>query len=219
MKTVAVIPIKMNNERTPGKNTKALSDGTPLIHLIQKTLLKCAVIDEIYVYCSRDEIREYLLPGVKYLKRSVEFDTPSADYIAMMKAFANDVAADVYTVTHATAPFILAESICSAVNAIQSGRFDSAFSVEKLQAFLWNNEAPLNYSLKKIPRTQDMMPIWKETCGIYAYNAHVINNLNQRIGDNPYMVEVSGIEAIDIDTPEDFMIADAVYSHMIKQNV
>lgn len=45
MKIVAVIPIKMNNERTPGKNTKALSDGTPLIHLMQNTLLKCADIE------------------------------------------------------------------------------------------------------------------------------------------------------------------------------
>lgn len=31
MKVVALVPIKMNNERTPGKNTKKLSDDIPLI--------------------------------------------------------------------------------------------------------------------------------------------------------------------------------------------
>ena len=36
MKTVAMIPIKLNNERVPGKNLKQFSDGTPLIKLIQK---------------------------------------------------------------------------------------------------------------------------------------------------------------------------------------
>lgn len=40
MKTVAFIPIKMNNERTPGKNTKRFSDGTPLIYFVQQKVLQ-----------------------------------------------------------------------------------------------------------------------------------------------------------------------------------
>ena len=36
MKVVALVPIKMNNERTPGKNTKRFHDGTPLIQCILK---------------------------------------------------------------------------------------------------------------------------------------------------------------------------------------
>lgn len=38
MKTVAFIPIKMNNERLPGKNTKGFSNGRPLISYILETL-------------------------------------------------------------------------------------------------------------------------------------------------------------------------------------
>lgn len=52
MKIVAVIPIKLNNERVPVKNIKCFSDGTPLICCIQSTLMKSKLIDEIYVYCS-----------------------------------------------------------------------------------------------------------------------------------------------------------------------
>ena len=40
MKTVAFVPIKLNNQRTPGKNTKKFDDGTPLITLFLKTLVK-----------------------------------------------------------------------------------------------------------------------------------------------------------------------------------
>jgi hypothetical protein len=32
-------------------------------------------------------------------------------------------------------------------------------------------------------------------------------------------VEVSEIEAVDIDEEEDFMIADAIYNHLIKKNL
>jgi CMP-N-acetylneuraminic acid synthetase len=38
MKTVAFVPIKMNNERLLGKNTKSFDNGEPLIYYILNTL-------------------------------------------------------------------------------------------------------------------------------------------------------------------------------------
>lgn len=56
MKTVAFVPIKLNNERVPGKNTKPLNDGTPLMTLIQRTLLKAQTVDEMGVYEKIEDI-------------------------------------------------------------------------------------------------------------------------------------------------------------------
>ena len=56
MKIVAFVPIKMNNERLPGKNTKSFDNGEPLIYYILDTLRKVNELDEIYVYCSSEEI-------------------------------------------------------------------------------------------------------------------------------------------------------------------
>ena len=72
MKTVAFIPIKLNNERTPGKNIKPFEDGTPLINFVQNSLLmlkKNGQIDEIYVYCSDEAIIPYMPQGLTFLKR------------------------------------------------------------------------------------------------------------------------------------------------------
>lgn len=217
MKTVAVIPIKMNNVRTPGKNTKPFSDGTPLIYLIQSVLLKASEVDEVYVYCSNEEIKKYLLPNVKYIKRDERFDTPQADVIKMMDIFSRIVEADIYVQAHATAPFLTSETIDRSVLHVKSGENDSAFAVTKLQDFLWKDGKPFNYSPKSIPRTQDMEPFWVETTGLYIYTKNVIQNLNRRIGDNPYLAEVTEIEALDIDTPLDFDIANAVYTGIIKE--
>lgn len=41
-----------------------------------------------------------------------------------------------------------------------------------------------------------------------------MNKYGRRIGDTPYMVEVSEIESMDIDEKEDFEIADAIYNHI-----
>jgi len=40
---------------------------------------------------------------------------------------------------------------------------------------------------------------------------------NYRLGSKPYIKEVSRIEAIDIDYPEDFDIANAIYKEVIKK--
>ena len=42
-------------------------------------------------------------------------------------------------------------------------------------------------------------------------------NLHRRIGEKPFIVEVGEIESVDIDEPEDFMIADAIFNHIIMK--
>ena len=55
-RVVAFVPVKLNNERLPGKNTKAFDGGKPLIQYILNTLKETRGIDEIYVYCSEEAI-------------------------------------------------------------------------------------------------------------------------------------------------------------------
>lgn len=210
MKVVALVPIKMNNERTPGKNTKYFDEGKPLIQYILKTLLECDEVDEIYVYCSREEIKEYLLPGIQYLKRDAKYDTSDADVNDMFYSFSKEIPADVYVLAHATAPFQLATTIDKGVAMVKSGLFDSAVAVKRIQEFMWKDGKPINYNTKKIPRTQDLPPVYMETTGLYIFTKEVIQKRRSRIGYRPYMLEVSKIEATDINDPIDFEIANAI---------
>lgn len=214
MKTIAFVPIKMNNERLPGKNTKKLSNGKPLISYILNTLLTVDNIDEIYVYCSNKDIKRYLPDGVKFLQRSTRLDSSTISFNEVLTSFADDVDADIYVLTHATAPFITKESFEKGIAAVKSGKYDSALSVEKLQEFLWKDGKPFNYNPINIPRTQDLQPYYMETCGMYIYTADLIKKEKRRVGNSPYLVEVSKIEACDINNPEDFIVADALASHV-----
>ena len=67
MKIVAIMPIKLENERLPGKNIKLLA-GKPLLHYQLEELLKVQRINERYVYCSDENIKNYLLPGIQFIK-------------------------------------------------------------------------------------------------------------------------------------------------------
>lgn len=215
MKTVAVVPMKLNNRRLPQKNTKAFTNGSPLCFYILSTLLSVKDIDEVYVYCSNPRITDYLPQEVKYLQRSETLDRDTTRMNEVLLRFAREVPADIYVMTHTTAPFIRRESIEQGLAAVLSGEYDSAFAVKKLQEFLWKDGKPFNYQLSDIPRTQDLEPFYKETSGFYIYRAEVMTEHSRRIGERPYLVEVGEIEGIDIDEPEDFAIADAVFNHLV----
>lgn len=217
MKIVAIVPMKLNNRRLPQKNTKSFTNGKPLCQYILDTLLTVNCIDETYVYCSDPSIQSYLPNGIKYLKRSSSLDRDTTKMNEILYCFAKEIPADIYVMTHTTAPFITKDSIEKGINAVLEAGHDSAFAAEKVQDFLWKNGLPVNYELDNIPRTQDLEPIYKETSGFYIYKNEVISKLNRRIGNNPFIVEVNEIESIDIDEPEDFILADAVYNYMLMK--
>ena len=84
-----------------------------------------------------------------------------------------------------------------------------------MQDFLWKDGKPFNYELDNIPRTQDLPALYQETSSFYIYKKEVMTKMNRRIGEEPFIVEISEIESIDIDEPEDFEIADAVFNYRL----
>ena len=220
MKTIAYIPVKLNNQRTPGKNIKPFSDGTPLLSFVQSSLLRLkekGKIDAVYIYCSSDEIKPYLLDGVEFLRRPKELDLSETRGRQIYEAFFNQVDADIYVLAHATSPFVTSEHIEQCIEKVQSGKYDSAFCAKKLQNFLWKDNKPLNFDLENPLRTQDMSPIYMELSTPYVYTRETWTKYNSRSGVHPYICECSEIEAIDIDYPEDFNLADIVYTNILKK--
>ena len=209
MKTTAVIPIKLQNERLPGKNTKLLGDK-PLIHYIQESLLASDGIDEIYTYCSNPEITEYLLSGVRFLKRDEILDLPTSNFTQIFSSFMSDVDSDIYVYAHATAPFVTVHTINECISVVKSGQNDSAFCSVKIQDYLWQDNKPLNFDACNLPRSQDIKPIYRETSGVYVFTKEVFQKYKRRIGENPYIKEVSFRESVDINNPEDFALAEVM---------
>lgn len=218
MKTVALIPIKLGSKRVPGKNIKPFYDGTPLMSFIQQACLKAGNIDEVYIYCSDDAVIPYVLPGVKYIKRPEYLDDDSINANDFIREFMNTVDADIYVNAHTTSPFAKPSTIAELVDKVASGEFDSAFCAESLRTFMWQDGKPINFSPDNFPRTQDLPLIYGETSIAYVFTKDSFLKHNRRLGSHPYIKEVDKIEAMDIDYPEDFDIANAVYKEVIKKD-
>lgn len=207
MKIVAIMPIKLNNERCPGKNTRILGDKPLLQHELDN-LKATKLCDNIVVFCSSEEILPFLPEGVDFVKRPKYLDLPTSNFTQIFEAFEVNHNADIYVYAHATAPYITVETMKQCIEAVKSGEFDSAFCAVKLQEYLWKAGEPLNFDPSNLPRTQDLIPIFQETSGIYVFSKDSFQKYHRRIGNNPFIKEVSFKESIDIDDPEDFKLAE-----------
>lgn len=219
MKVTVFMPIKLNNERTPGKNIKKFADGVALLQVPLKTALRVkekGCIDRIVVFCSQDEIKRYVPEGVEVIKRPEYLDTQAIKCADIIEAFLNTVDSDLYVMYHATSPFITEDTLIKCIEAVKSGRYDSAFAAKKLQNFIWFDGKPLNFALDYAPRTQDMKPYYCELSSPYVFTRDIFKKYHGRTGENPYICECNEVECIDIDYPEDFLLANAVYMSLVK---
>ena len=212
MKTVGIMPIKLNNERLPGKNIKLLGNK-PLIQYALEEIVASQTVDEMYVYCSSNKVVSYLIEGVQFLQRSEELDLPTSNFTQIFTQFMNTIDADLYVYTHATAPFVSAKTIRTCVDAVASGNFDSAFTATVIKDYLWQDGKPLNFDATNLPRSQDLKPIYRESSGVYVFRKDVFRKYRRRVGVNPYIHTLNAREAIDINTAEDFKMAEIMLEH------
>ena len=87
--------------------------------------------------------------------------------------------------------------------------YDSLFGVTRLQTRLWDQLArPINHNPAILLRTQDLPPTYMENSCVYLFTRQTLEQRRNRLGERPYMFEVSAAEAWDIDEEVTFQIVD-----------
>lgn len=210
MKVVAFLPAKGSSERIESKNLKLL-DGKPLfLHTLEK-LVECDFIDEVYLDSEADEVLD-LAPYLNYqrLKRDPALANNKTDGHQMFYNEVRQVEADIYIQILGTSPFIKKETIKKGVEILKNhDEYDSVVLVKREKQYTWNEEGP-NYDKNHIPNSKDLQDTVIETMGLYMVRSDYAHSMKKRIGDRPYLLEADAIEAVDVNYPDDFYLAEMV---------
>ena len=218
MKVVAIVPIKEMSKRVKSKNFRSFC-GEPLYRFFMKKLID-SPFDEVFIDTDSTEISEYARGmGWKVIKRVPELAADSANGNDLLLYEAGVVDADIYFQLFITAPLLLPQTINEAYKIMTTEmEYDSLFTATEIYSWFWYNNKPVNYDPKVLPRSQDATPIIRETTGLYAIRRDALLKNKCRIGENPYMLYVGEMEAMDIDTEQDFRVAEIIFSHIKKMN-
>lgn len=214
MKIVAFATIKMNSERVPHKNIQPIG-SRPLCYHIIDTALKITEIDRVYVYCSDENVVNYIPQNAEFLKREKWLDGNDIRAKDTYTAFVNDVDADIYIAMCTTSPFTKRETIENALHKVLYEGYDSAFTAKRMQTFAWYEGRPINYDINNVPRTQDIEPVYVETSAFFIFKKEIWVKNGRRIGFHPFIQEVGEIESVDIDTMEDLKFAQILADNVL----
>jgi CMP-N-acetylneuraminic acid synthetase len=219
-KVVALVPMRHNSERVPGKNYRQFA-GCPLYHHIISNLLACPLITEVVIDTDSRKIMEDAsqhFPQVRLIERPEHL---KAGTIPMNDVLLYDVTQTesvYYLQTHSTNPLLCTETISKAIETfLYSGDHDSLYGVTRLQTRLYDAQGnPINHDPDILLRTQDLPPVYEENSTIYIFSRETLEVRKNRIGRRPIMFEVNRDEATDIDEESDFIFAEFLFKQRHK---
>jgi CMP-N-acetylneuraminic acid synthetase len=214
---VALMPMRHESERVPGKNYRPFGDGRPLFHHMLETLAACPQIDRIVIDTDSPTIKEQC---PEHLGDVILLDRPPhllSGMTPMNDVLLHDVAqveSEFYLQTHSTNPLLSRETMQRAIETFFENHptYDSLFGVTRVQTRFWDGLGrAINHNPEILIRTQDLPPFFEENSCIYIFEGETLKQRHNRIGKRPYLFEIERLEALDIDEEVDFEIAELIY--------
>ncbi len=216
MKTTAVIPVRKGSQRVPDKNLRPFA-GTTLLENKIKSLLKVPEIDEIVVNTNSEAAiefveLEYADTKVRAQRREEYYASSQCSGSEFFKHLGEVTDTDIFIYAPCTSPFVKPETVSKCIRQfVEHPEYDCLATVSSIKEFMWLNGKAINYDPQHAPNSQNLPDIVALNFGVTVVKRETLIANSNIIGKNPQFVLTSDIEAIDIDTPLDFYIAEQIY--------
>jgi N-acylneuraminate cytidylyltransferase len=219
------LPTRKGSERIANKNTRIFAGQTGgLLAIKLRQLLEVNGINKIILSTNDEYSKEIALSfkndKIYIVERPDYLCLSSTDIVDFINYIPTIVHTDHVFWVHATAPFVASDIYESALAkykelVLQQKLYDSMLSVTTIQQFIWDKEKNIcinhDRSTVKWPRTQDLKPLYEINHAFYINSVDNYLNLNDRIGNRPYLYKLDKLQSLDIDWDEDFMLAEMIY--------
>ncbi|OFX53634.1 MAG: pseudaminic acid cytidylyltransferase [Bacteroidetes bacterium GWA2_30_7] len=228
MKNLAIIPARGGSKRIPRKNIKDFL-GKPIIAYSIETAIESGLFEEIMVSTDDHEIAEIAIkcgakvPFFRSEKTANDFahiaeviEEVLETYKSENKQFEN------FCCIFSTAPFIKKSRLKDGFELMLKNNFDSVFPVLKFsypiqRALKIENEKvsmilPENFS----KRSQDLMPTYHDSGQFYWMKTKEFYRQKRVFAENSGAIILSDMEVQDIDTIEDWEVAEMKYRLLNK---
>lgn len=226
---LAIITARGGSKRIPRKNIRPFL-GKPIIAYSIETALASGLFEVVMVSTDDDEIaalaQQYgaQVPFRRTPKNADDFAT-TADVIAEVLAQYETLGQsfDFACCLYPTAPFITQTLLQQAVERLQTGGFDCVFPVQRFSfpvqravTFVGEKLAWLQpeYALA---RSQDLTPAFHDAGQFYAFSVAAFRQTGRLLTDNTSGIEISEMQAHDIDTETDWQVAEFKYQLLQKK--
>jgi CMP-N,N'-diacetyllegionaminic acid synthase len=203
-----LIPARGGSKRIPNKNIIDIN-GRPLISYVIASALK--LTGDVFVSTNNREIADISAKcGAKIIWRPTEISGDNSKTEDAVKHFIYQVdSTDIIVVMQATTPLVSYNKVFDGINLMD--KYDSVISVSEDRSFYWDSYGkPVNFIPGERPRTQDMLPWYKENGAFYITSKKAFLETSLFYSGKVGFVEMSNEESIDIDNIEDVKLLEKI---------
>jgi len=227
---IAVIPARGGSKGVPHKNIKLLA-GKPLIGHTIEAALKSTFLDRVIVSTDGEEVAKLAreLGAEVPFMRPKYLATDTATTVSVLQHVVNYLENDenyypnIIVTLQPTSPFRTTEDIDNCINKMLNSRSDSIVSlVEVEQHPYWmkclngDKVCPFISTEREYSRRQDLPLVYILNGAVYVTRRDVLMNENMIMGHDTRAVVMDKNKSIDIDTLNDFLLAEIVISNNIR---
>ncbi len=203
---LGIIPARGGSKRILGKNLKPFN-GKPLLYWVIEAA-KRSMIDTLVVTTDDPTIGAYAADqSVKVIMRPPEIaeDDSSSEEALLQAIYRIPEEHDKLVFLQCTSPGTKPEDIDACIKELDT--YDCCFTVQETTALLWNEGGSINHDWRTRPMSQDRVQ-YEETAAVYAMRMKgFLEHRYRFFGNMAFHVTDRNI---DIDTPEDFLMAEAL---------
>ena len=211
MKFTAVIPVKANSSRLPGKNLKPFGNENLLTRKIRQ-IKTSKIADRIIVSSDSLEMIDIAKNmGVEGILRPLEFADESRPFGEFL-IYLTDLIQDGHLIyACVTSPFLDENLMIKTKEkylwALENG-YDSLITIYKFKHYLMDKNGPLNFKTGLNHLNSEYLPSFDLfTNGINFAPIDKVREWYYNYGPKAYRFEVNQKEAADIDTLYDYLAA------------
>lgn len=228
-KTVAIITARGGSKRIPKKNIKLFA-GRPLLEYSISAALDSQLFSRVIVSTDDDEIKKLALsagaevPFIRSDKNSNDFSTTSDVLLEVIEELGSRGESYEYMCClYPTAPFLTAEKVKESFSTLLDNKatsvaFVSEFSnAPQRSLVVKNNRVVFKYPQYITTRSQDLEKEYYDCGQLYWLNVEAFKESKSIYTSNTFPFFVSTLESQDIDTIDDWEIAELKYSLMKKR--
>lgn len=215
-RTVALIPAKGSSSRVPEKNFRPFHGGASLVDVKIEQCKASGAFDAVYVSSDVERVGAIAeRGGAEFLLRDRRLCLDETPWNEVLIGVLKQIPVDDDTLIAwcpPTSPIFA--RFADAVRTLgEQTEHDSLMTVTRLQHyFLGPDHLPLNFQFGVWANfSQKLRPLYQMNCALWlARKGSMIANRFQ-VGDRPYFMETSVVEGADIDTMEEFELAQVLY--------
>jgi len=224
MKSVAMIPARLGSKRVHNKNLRLIG-GKPLVSYIIESVIRSGAfaVEDIYLNSESDVFKSIADDyGIKFYKRPKKLSSDTATNDDFVLDFIDSVDCDIIFQFLPTSPFILPSHIREFHDCFIDGAVETLISTTDVRIECLYDGQPLNFKQKeKTPPSQSLTPVKAYACGMMAWECERYR-LNMERYNSGYhggdgrtgFFPVSGFASVDIDTVDDFLLAERILESM-----